>query len=428
MLPRGTPKAERRAHLLKTLDAHFAQAKAEMAAEEAEAKAAQARDSSAPGTPGGAEPTSVAPIQSRAPLSPKDSARNARADASSTAEAPATRKVQFDLGASGVWEGPGAPTSAHDLRSDALTTPVPAPHSSCVHNSARALEDMRQGLSSVRKSLENRYDAAHARVAELSQMLGTKEAEAARVPELEAELEEACAKVETLAGELADAREEVSDLQESFLKAQAKIEEFEDERAVTGEELARKEEEAEIADSLISNLRAQVAALEERLTRTAAPPAAAPPTVGAGRGAAAAAAEQKKRRELLRVLEQQREAVAAGRATAAIGGGEVEADAQAQCEAARLDLEAVLRGSARAASSEFSRANPSSSENTSTPRPLAEIEMGAFYVYGKTFYDMMMEEVYRGELKTEGDLQGSTRERNSQLQRLRSRPFSTRFG
>lgn len=265
MLPRGTPKAERRAHLLKTLDAHFFQAKAELAAE---AKAAQARDSSAPGTPGGAEPTSVAPIQSRAPLSPGDSARNARADASSTAEALATtRKVQFDLGASGVREGPGAPTSAHALQLDALTTPVRAPHSSRVHDSARALEEMRQGLSSVRKSLENRYDAAHARVAELSQMLGAKEAEAARVPELEAELEEACAKVETLAGELADAREEVSDLQESFLKAQATIEELEDERAVTGEEAEMRIAELE---AHVEQLGAQVADSQKQLDAAAA--------------------------------------------------------------------------------------------------------------------------------------------------------------
>ena len=183
------------------------------------------------------------------------------------------------------------------------------------------------------------------------------------------------------------------------------VAQLEDQVAVTGEELARKEEEAEIADSRIASLEAQVASLEEQLTRTDAAAAAAPPTVGAGRGAAAAAAEQKKRRELRRVLEQQRDALAAPRReTAALGGGEVEADAQAQCEAARIHLESVLRNSARAASSEFSRANPSSSENTSTPRPLAEIQMGAFYRYGKTFHDMMMEEVYRGALKTEADM------------------------
>ena len=34
----------------------------------------------------------------------------------------------------------------------------------------------------------------------------------------------------------------------------------------------------------------------------------------------------------------------------------------------------------------------------------------------------------RGLARTYGDAQGRTRERNSQLQRLISRPFSTRFG
>ena len=35
---------------------------------------------------------------------------------------------------------------------------------------------------------------------------------------------------------------------------------------------------------------------------------------------------------------------------------------------------------------------------------------------------------YAVEVRAGGKVQGSTRERNSQLQRLRSRPFSTRFG
>ena len=87
MLPLGTPRAVRHAHLVETLDAQILKAKAEMAAE---AKEAQGPDSSAPGAPRGPDLTFATPIHSPEPLSPEDSARNARANASSTAEAPLT--------------------------------------------------------------------------------------------------------------------------------------------------------------------------------------------------------------------------------------------------------------------------------------------------------------------------------------------------
>ena len=47
--------------------------------------------------------------------------------------------------------------------------------------------------------------------------------------------------------------------------------------------------------------------------------------------------------------------------------------------------------------------------------------------FGSTACLAQSPQLYK-QLAVAGDLQGRTRERNSQLQRLRSRPFSTRFG